>query len=77
MEKLLTKEEVAEQLRRPPATLAFWRSKGLGPRSAKICGRVVYRERDVEAWIAEQFSATGAGGANVKSEDGTALAGAS
>jgi hypothetical protein len=62
MEKLLTKEEVAEQLRRPPATLAFWRSKGLGPRSAKICGRVVYRQSDVEQWIDEQFAASGAGG---------------
>jgi hypothetical protein len=62
MEKLLTKEEVAEQLRRPPATLAFWRSKGLGPRSAKICGRVVYRQSDVERWIDEQFVVSGAGG---------------
>jgi hypothetical protein len=39
------------------ATLDFWRHKGIGPKSANLGGRVMYRESDVEAWIAEQFAA--------------------
>ena len=60
MDRLLTKPEVAEWLRRPKATLDFWRHKGIGPKSANLGGRVMYRESDVEAWIAEQFAATAA-----------------
>jgi hypothetical protein len=33
-----------------PRTLANWRSRGLGPKFAKIGGRVLYRLADVEAW---------------------------
>jgi DNA-binding transcriptional MerR regulator len=62
MDALLTQAEVAEQLRRPVATLRFWRHKGTGPKSANVGGRVLYRESDVEAWIAEQFSAARVGG---------------
>ncbi len=31
------------------ATLERWRSEGIGPRYLKLQGRVMYREKDVEA----------------------------
>jgi predicted DNA-binding transcriptional regulator AlpA len=56
IDRLLTQKEAAERVRRPPATLRFWRVKGIGPKSANVGGRVLYKESDVEAWIAEQFA---------------------
>ena len=56
MEPLLTPEEVAERLRRPVATVRFWRARGIGPKGARVGGRVLYRESDVEKWLDEQFS---------------------
>jgi DNA-binding transcriptional MerR regulator len=56
LDALLTPAEVAERVRRPIATIRFWRATGTGPPSANVHGRVLYRESDVEAWIAEQFS---------------------
>ena len=57
MDELLTIVEVAERLRRPVATIRYWRATGIGPRSARVGGRVLYRSSDLEEWIAEQFSA--------------------
>lgn len=31
------------------ATLERWRSEGIGPRYLKLQGRVMYREKDIEA----------------------------
>lgn len=53
MDKLLTLPEVAEALRQPPATLRFWKHQGTGPRSIKLGRRVVYRQVDVEAYVAK------------------------
>jgi predicted DNA-binding transcriptional regulator AlpA len=54
---LLIPKEVSPLVRRPEATLAYWRSVGKGPKYAKLNGRVVYRKADVEAWIQEQYDA--------------------
>ena len=56
MDPLLTLDEAAERLRRPPATLRFWRHKGIGPKSFKLGRGVVYRESDLEAWVEEQYA---------------------
>ncbi|MGR6899773.1 MULTISPECIES: helix-turn-helix domain-containing protein [Glutamicibacter] len=48
-------EEAAEFLRVPVSTLRYWRHLGTGPRSARIGGRVMYRQADLEAWLNEQF----------------------
>lgn len=32
------------------ATLELWRSEGLGPKFLKLCGRVIYRQVDIEAY---------------------------
>lgn len=32
------------------ATLERWRSEGVGPKFLKLCGRVLYRQIDIEAY---------------------------
>lgn len=54
---LLTMPEVASRTRVPLDTLRYWRHLGIGPESAKMGRRVVYRASDVEAWIAAKFEA--------------------
>jgi predicted DNA-binding transcriptional regulator AlpA len=54
MPNLMTMTEVAAVVRAPTDTLRYWRSIGSGPPSFKLGRRVVYREDDVNAWIAEQ-----------------------
>ena len=54
-ERLLRIEEVAEWTGIPENTLRFWRQASKGPRSARLGRRVVYRERDVQAWLDAQF----------------------
>jgi predicted DNA-binding transcriptional regulator AlpA len=53
----LTPAEVAARVRRPLSTIRYWRFQGTGPKGASIGGRVLYKESDVEAWIAEQYQA--------------------
>ena len=53
--RLLTLDETAERLRRSPNAVRWMCSKKVGPKSAKIAGRVMFREADVEAYINEQF----------------------
>lgn len=57
VDRLLTTDEVAALVRRPVATVRYWRHAGVGPRSALVRGRVLYREGDVEEWITGQFDA--------------------
>jgi hypothetical protein len=53
--KLLTIEEVATMLRRTPAAIRYMRHAGTGPKSAKVAGRVMFREDDVTAYIEAAF----------------------
>ena len=39
------------------ATLERWRCEGLGPKFLKLCGRVLYRQVDIDAYE-ESFLAT-------------------
>ena len=57
--RLLRMEDVSDMTGVPVNTLRYWRQKGagFGPVSVRIGRRVVYREADVEAWIAAQFKA--------------------
>jgi len=52
----MTNQELAQRLRRPLATVRYWRATGTGPRGARIGGRVLYRSGDVNAWIEEQYA---------------------
>jgi len=44
--------ELAARLRVKAQTLRQWRVTGRGPAFFKLCGRVVYKVSDVEAWEA-------------------------
>ena len=54
-DRLLYVEEVAEMLRKSPASLRFMIHAGTAPKSAKLGGRRMFRESDVLAWIEAQF----------------------
>ena len=53
--KLLTTEEAAEMIGRPPATLVYWRYQGIHLPFLKAgktkCARVFYRQSDVEEYL--------------------------
>lgn len=53
-DRLLTITEAADLLRKPVATLRWWRHTNTGPRSFKIGRDVRYRLSEVHAWIDEQ-----------------------
>jgi predicted DNA-binding transcriptional regulator AlpA len=57
----LTRQEVAEREKLPPATLAQWASQGKGPRYRRFGRHVRYALSDVIAWENAQFSRGGAG----------------
>ena len=50
-DRLLTGTEVADLVRKPVATLRWWRHAGIGPHSFKIGRDVRYRLSDVRASI--------------------------
>jgi hypothetical protein len=43
----------SQYVHRPVKTLRDWRLKGIGPKSFRLGGRVMYAEEDLEAFIAE------------------------
>ena len=59
---ILNSAHVSSWLKVPPGTLRNWRSRGIGPASFRVGGRVVYRRRAVEAWLATQELSTKRGG---------------
>lgn len=50
-EEFLTVQEVADLLKVPKATLYAWRSRGQGPRVAKLGKHLRYRRSDIDAWV--------------------------
>jgi hypothetical protein len=54
VEQLMSTDEVAEVLGRPPRTLRQWRYLGVGPKYLKVGAAVRYRPRDVESWLKAQ-----------------------
>ncbi len=52
---LMTLSEAAERLRRSEAQLRWMRHSGTGPPSARVAGRVMYRQSELESWIDAQF----------------------
>ncbi len=65
MERLMSTEEVAEVLGRPPRTLRQWRYLGEGPKYLKVGATVRYRASDVEKWLKAQ-EREGASGATAR-----------
>lgn len=44
----LTQKQLAARWSISEATLERWRSEGIGPKFLKLCGRVLYRQVDIE-----------------------------
>lgn len=55
-EKLLTADEVAEELCVPRATLHMWRYQGVGPLGIKVGRHLRYRRVDLDKWLDKQVS---------------------
>ncbi len=55
-DRLLFIDEVAERLRRSPSQIRWMITQRTGPRHAKIAGRIVFRESDVEKYIDDAFA---------------------
>ncbi|MDT3331377.1 helix-turn-helix domain-containing protein [Microbacterium sp. KSW-18] len=55
-EKLLFISEVAHRLRRSPNQIRWMLQQGTAPKHAKIAGRIVFRESDVEKFIDDAFA---------------------
>ena len=53
---LRTLPEIAKYLRKSEAQLRWMRHNGSGPKSALVGGRIMYRQREVDAWLDEQFA---------------------
>lgn len=53
-DRYLTTAEAAERLRQPESTLRYWRSSGTGPRWFKAGRRALYRESQIEDWVARR-----------------------
>ncbi|MDR1185954.1 MAG: helix-turn-helix domain-containing protein [Bifidobacteriaceae bacterium] len=51
----MTTKEVAELCRTSQETVRYWRHVGKGPRGFKLGRKVLYRRRDVEAWLGDQY----------------------
>lgn len=52
--ELMTTEDVSTELGIPMGTLRYYRSKGDGPVSFRLAGRVRYRRAEVMAWVDDQ-----------------------
>lgn len=52
---LMTIQEVSELTSIPVATLRYWRHKGLGPKGAKLGGKLMFRRDDVDEWVNQAF----------------------
>lgn len=55
--KHLGQKQLADRWSISEASLERWRSEGIGPKFLKLCGRVLYRQVDVEAFE-ESFLST-------------------
>lgn len=54
VQRLASREEVAEFLGVPTATLRQWAHRGKGPRYTLVGRHARYRWSDVEKWLTEQ-----------------------
>ena len=46
----INQKQLAARWRISEASLERWRSEGIGPKFLKLCGRVLYRQVDIEAY---------------------------
>ena len=57
MADMLTISEAADLLRKPVATLRYWRHLGVGPKSFRVGRNVRYWRSDLTDWLHRQSGA--------------------
>ena len=57
-DQLLFVDEAAQMLRRSPAQLRWMMQVGNAPKHAKIAGRIVFKESEVQRFIDDAFAET-------------------
>ncbi len=55
-QRLLSPQDLADQLGIPLPTVYKWRYGGTGPRSIKVGRHIRYRQSDVDAWLEQHAS---------------------
>lgn len=55
MHKFLTVDETADQLRKTPQALRWMIHRGTAPKSGVIGGRRMFRQSDIDAYVASAF----------------------
>jgi hypothetical protein len=50
--RYLTVDEYAEKARAAVSTVRYWRQTGYGPTGFRVGRRVLYREDEIDAWLA-------------------------
>ncbi|WP_091227102.1 AlpA family transcriptional regulator [Microbacterium sp. 3J1] len=59
MTKLLFVDAAAERLGRTPSQLRWMIHSGTAPKHAKIAGRIVFRQSDIDQYIEDAFAEAG------------------
>lgn len=54
---LMTTRDVAEYLDVPVSTIYQWRTRGLGPRAARVGRHLRWRKSEVDSWLDQQLNA--------------------
>lgn len=54
--RLLTVQQVADELQIPVRTLRDWAYRGIGPRRLRIGNHVRYRRSDLEEWLDTRYA---------------------
>jgi hypothetical protein len=58
VDRLLNTAEAAEILHVPPATMRWWRHKGVGPKGFRLGRRLIMsKQSDIESWLDQQYNA--------------------
>jgi predicted DNA-binding transcriptional regulator AlpA len=55
-DQIINITELSDWIGTPVGTLYNWRAAGTGPPSARLGRSIVYRVRDVSAWLDEAFA---------------------
>lgn len=56
-QQLMTTQDVADYLDVPVSTIYQWRTRGIGPRAARVGRHLRWRRSDVDSWLDQQLNA--------------------
>jgi hypothetical protein len=59
LDRLLTTDEAATLLQKPPGTLVNWRYRSLGPKYVKVLGAIRYRQATRDSTVSSIVTPVG------------------